>query len=106
VLGCSGRGYEVLGFINFWDFLMVGDLIVLKKYLLQGVRLHLIGSTEYEAYHFGTKRPGSTWLIREVIQRGKRFHLFFIFQPENPSQFVTCILKGTISHMVILGWVL
>jgi len=56
VLGCSGRGNEVLGFINFWIFLMVEDLLVLKKDLLQGVKLHLIGSTKYEVYHFGRKK--------------------------------------------------
>jgi len=59
LLGCSGRGNEVLGFINFWEFfLMVEDLLILKKDLLQGVRLHLIGPTECEAYHFGTKKIG------------------------------------------------
>jgi len=57
VLGCSGKGNEVLGFLNFWDFffLMVDELLVLRRDLLQGVRLHHIGFTEYEAYHFGTK---------------------------------------------------
>jgi hypothetical protein len=35
---------------------MLEELLVLKKDLLQGVILHRIGSTEYEAYNFGTKK--------------------------------------------------
>lgn len=37
---------------------MVEDLLGLKKDLLQRIRLHRIGFTEYEAYHFGTKKTG------------------------------------------------
>jgi len=41
VLGCSGRGNEVLGFLNFWEifFLMLDELLVLRRDLLQGGKI-------------------------------------------------------------------
>ena len=78
MLVCSGEGSEVLGFLNFWEYFLTGRRPTsFEEGSAPGVRLHGMGPTECEAYHFGTKkkRPGSIWHVRDVIQRNYSIYL-------------------------------
>ena len=57
MLVCSGEGSEVLGFLNFWEYFLTGRRPTsFEEGSAPGVRLHGMGPTECEAYHFGTKK--------------------------------------------------